>query len=309
MKFILLCLCFLSMPMHALELKSPKSKKVAEQLSRAINQKMAEIAALEMAAGIKPEDITFKLSHNQSNNSGRFGAVLDKNITGKVILITPNSPAHLIGLKSGDIIRSVNNISLSEPKEHWSSKLQYTKGNKQITLAVKRENKLINLTGKLKSKHTPQWHFYSPSPNEENNALTPILAVSEKLKSELNAKDAVISTNNSSCGRVKSGFYISRTGAKQITDSSSITHINGVPIIKGKTTHRLPVGRHTLTIKHGNFEKLKNQDFALTVKENITYYITYLVNATWEDNSGLFNANEPYTGPIVYKTKKANCKL
>ena len=312
MKTIISCLLLINLPLMAADLKSEKSQKIAQQLVRSINQKLTEIAELEIAAGVKPENIVIDLSQRQRFDSGRFGAIIDAKQLGKVLSVTPNSPAFLIGLHSGDVILSVNNTMISQENTNWRKQLQYAQDNTQIKLTVLRDNKKQQLTGSFQAKYTPQWQLNSSKKlllDENNDALTKQQAI-EPTAGKNNTN--IDNLPAQGCGRVIVGKTFKKRALDKFTGLTSIaviTSINGKPILRGKTRFRLPVGRHSFNIGTLYNDNASGTKFALTIAPNTNYYIANVISAKWVDAQGNYVSSKPYTGPVVYQTLSKECEL
>ena len=313
MKKILCCLLLINFPLLAQEFLSAKSQRLADQLVRSINQKLAEIAALEIAAGAEPEDIKIDLSQTERYDSGRFGAILDARIQGKIISITPRSPAYTLGLQSGDIILEVNNSPILLSKNDWHKQLQYAEANTDLTLKVQRNNQELMLGGAFKAKYTPQWQLNSSKDLLLIGTLKPKYIPQWSLSSS-----SLILENNpvnvpptsadsdlyASCGRVIVGRYLSEFS--RLSGTAAISNIDGQNVSVQTLSHRLAVGEHTLKVNKRYSNSIKDI-ISLTVEPNITYYIGYVRNAEWEDSGVGRIDREPYSGPSIIKTKNESC--
>jgi len=322
MKIIICCLVLLSLPCTATEFKSPKSQRLVDQLVRSINQKLSEIATLEMAAGVEPEEIKIDLSQQERFDSGRFGAILDARSLGRVISVTPKSPAYQVGLHSGDTILSVNGISVTLTNKKWQNQLQYAKDNTPIKLTIKRDDVELLLNGTFRAKYTPQWQLNSSKKLLLNGKLSanyiPQWQLSSKSSIQTDSPTGndinIKPTENSAfgCGRVIVGKALRKQALDKFTGLSSvavITDIDSNPIIRGKTRHRLPVGKHTLGVGTLYNDNASGTKFALTIEPNTNYYIAYVSKAKWQDKQGESVSKSAYTGPVVYKTKTVDCEL
>jgi len=306
MKKILIAFLMINLPLMASELKSEKSQKIAQQLVRSINQKLTEIAELEVAAGVKPENIAVDLSQHQRFDSGRFGAILDVKTPGKVLSVTPKSPAYQLGLQSGDVILSVNNSPITQTDANWRDQLQYLTDNSPVQLKVLRSKKELLLKDTLPAKFTPQWQLTSSADlllESDINSLQSLQQVEDKL-SDINSQE----TLSSSCGKVVTGRFI-----KYKTGKVTVTAIDGKNVDTRQKRFKLSIGDHVLTIKNmstmtslraisGDFKKTK---FHINVKENELYYLGYVKDTVVKGSNA---TGMTYSGAAILKVARQNCE-
>jgi len=320
--YVFICLTITSLPSKAADLKSEKSQQLAQQLVRSINQKLTEIAELELAAGVKPENIIVELSQQQRFDSGRFGAILAANTQGKVISVTPKSPAYQLGLQSGDVILAVNKVAITQDKLHWFSQLQNAENNSEVLLTVQRAEKEISLKGKFQAKYTPQWQLNSSTnlllDEQLASNLNPITklknnaSINEENLTDEKLEKTIETSLQKGCGRVISGKTFSNKALDRfegLTAIAVINNIDGKPIIRNKTRHRLAVGRHALSVGSLYNDNASGTKLALTIEANTNYYIANVVKAKWQDAQGNDINKTPYSGPVVFKTRKESCEL
>lgn len=294
---------------QAQELKSPKAKQMAKQLVRSINQKVRLIAEYEIAAGVNPDEINIDLSQQESFNSGRFGAILDASMLGRVISITPKSQADSLGLQSGDVILAVNNNPLTLTDQRWKNQLQYTQDNTEVALKVKRNQQELSLVGKLKAHYTPKWQL-----NSELELLTPI------------GQAEAIQANSEGCGRIildgiddhrhgssADSYYLHKYG------STGIYSIDGVRKSSKQLIHKLSTGYHRLRFSAaGTNSKKRKQlpDRSIYIEPNTTYYMDYEITPTDSGKSGYVgylnnqsNRTKASVKMVVRKSKEQNCEM
>ena len=311
MKNLVCFLFILTYPTIAHEFKSPQSQHIADQLVRSINQKLAEIAALEISAGANPEDIRIDLSQVERYDSGRFGAILDARTQGKIISITPKSQAYKLGLQSGDTIIEVNGSPVLLSDTSWHKQLQYEDENSSITLKIRRNEQELILGGALKAKYTPQWQLnsskdlllvgtlkakYIPQWSLSSSSLLPI---NHSRSINLNQPTSDLA---SSCGRIIIGRYLSEF--TRHSGTAAVTNIDGKYVNTEILSHKLTIGEHTLKV-HRRYAKKNKDIISLTIEPNTTYYIGYVDDAEWESGA----INDLYSGPSIIKTKHQACNL
>ena len=316
MRTLLFGLILFSLPLFAGELKSREAQLLADQLVKSINQKIADIAALEIAAGVAPEDVKILLSQHKRFDSGRFGAILDANEAGKVISVTPKSQASMMGLRSGDIIVAVNGQALDAENKVWQSQLQYTKNDTKVRLTVKRDASELLMSSVFKAKYTPQWQLLSSKelllsakfkakyiPYWELTINAPIFAARQE--------DNNIPKNIDGCGRViiVNSVSISPSRSTGLRDTAVIKEIDGDTLVRGASRYRLTAGSHYLKIINRNNLKSTSEHFKIALAPNTSYYIAYAKNAKWVDEAGKNLDEGKYTGPVIWKTKKQACQL
>lgn len=300
----------ITLPLSAHEFKSPKSQHIAEELIRAVNQKLAQISALEIAAGANPEDIKIDLNQIERYDSGRFGAILDARTQGKILSVTPRSQAYKLGLKAGDIIIEVNDSPILLKESAWHKQLQYAEDNAIITLKVKRNNKELILDGKLKAQYTPQWQLNSSKDLLIVGSLQPkaipkwsissksLLPISRENTLQLFPKKADLSA---ACGRIIVGRYLSDFSRHEGT--AAITNIDGKFVSTEILSHQLPAGEHTLKVQK-RYDKQNKDIITLTIEPNTTYYLGYVSDAEWQEGA----IGELYSGPSIINTKQQACQ-
>jgi len=310
MKNLVCYLLILTFPLAAHEFKSPKSQHIADQLIRSINQKLAEISKLEIAAGAHPDDITIDLNQAERYDSGRFGAILDARTQGKVLSITPRSQAYKLGLQAGDIIIEINDSPILLKETAWHKQLQYAENNSSITIKVKRNNQELTLGGTLNAKYTPQWQLNSSKDLLVVSTLQPKYIPKWSLGSKSllpikhnNAIDLSPTKDDFSisCGRVIVGRYLSKFSRHSGT--AAITNIDGRYVNTENLTYQLAAGEHTLKVQK-RYAKQNKDIITLSVEPNTNYYIGYVDNAEWEGGA----IDDLYSGPSIIKTKHQLCQ-
>ncbi len=309
-------MCFFSTLLGAEELKSKQSQQIAEQLVRTINQKIAEITALELAEGVPIKDIAIELSQDKRFDTGRFGAILDANQAGFVVSVTPRSQASRLGIKSGDIIKSINGRSFKESAQSGFKGLQYLPNNSLVTVAVERSGEVKELTAKLAAVYIPQWQLSSaewlenglqlhsshlPYWHEESDApiFTSVRETSKTSAQEENACGRIILVNSLSIAPPK------YSGLKTTT---VIKEVDGMPWVKDKSRVRVDVGTHLLKV--GNKYDLPKEfrDYRINIEADTNYYIAYIRNNSWVDDNGEELSLGKYTGPVIWKTTQQACE-
>jgi hypothetical protein len=308
MNKIIISLILISLPdvSAANGLKSAKAQQMADQLVRSINQKLRDIAQFEIAAGVDPHDIKIELSQQESFNTGRFGAILDAGVLGRVVSVTPKSQADNLGLQSGDVILSVNNNPLTLTDQRWKNQLQYTQDNTDVSLKVKRQNQEVSLAGKLRAHYTPRWEL-----NSELELLTPITQVDE---------------NDEGCGRIILGGIDDHSHGISATSyylhqyaSGGIYSIDGIRKSAKQLIHKLSVGYHRLRFSAaGQNSKKRRQlpDRSIHIEPNTTYYLNYEISAEDNRTNGYATYLKHQTNQVkanltmvIRKTKQQSCEL
>jgi len=319
-KFIC-CLVVLSLSAFADEFKSSKSKALAEQLVLSINQQIAEITALELAAGVKKQDININLSHHNRFDSGRFGVVMDARNLGHILSVTPNSSASSIGIRSGDTLLKINGRSISDKSFNWKEHIQYADDNTDITILLERDSKEILLNGTLRGKFIPNWQFVSANDllvkNTEN--AEKLIDTSSVVTGEYNKETAENTTtyDENSCGRIVAYTrHTFRNGIMPI--SPRIKKIDGLITARGKERFKLTPGLHVIEIPptlRKNLDgvprrvELKKSKFTINIEPNKAYTIGLIKGAEWYDEKGKVLVAGDYYGPAIVEVKEQQCKL
>ena len=316
MKLVVLSLLVLAPFVHANELKSAQSKRIADQLVRTINEKVAEITALELAEGTQLKDIRIDLAQPNRFDSGRFGAILDANKAGRVVSVTPRSQASLIGLRSGDIIQSINGFDIDKNSRDWAAGLQYLPNDSDISITVDRLGNTVSLAGKMKAKYIPQWQLSSAeSLSRDDEASLPLLPF---WHTDNNAPifatqyDEVFDSGDAkSCGRIilVNSLSISPPKYSGLKTTTVIKNVDGVLWGQDKSRLRVSVGTHNVRV--GNKYDLPKEfrNFNLQIQPNTNYYIAYIRNKDWLDSNGQGLTLGKYTGPVIWKTTEQACEM
>ena len=316
MKYLVIALSLVCINLHANELKSEQSKQIAEQLVRTINQKVAEITALELAEGVPIKDISINLSQGKRFDSGRFGAILDANQPGRVVSVTPRSQASQLGMQSGDVIESINGLSFIENRTEASRALQYLPNDSQVMVIVERAGSQVELSAQLKAKYIPQWQLTSAESLGDDFGLNashvpfwhldknqPIFASQFEQKS----MEKAVAGN---CGRIilVNSLSIAPSKYSGLKTTTVIKEVDGYPWVKDKSRVRVSVGKHQMRI--GNKYDLPKEfrDFTINVKANTNYYIAYTRNKQWVDDKGTELTLGKYTGPVIWKATEQACE-
>ncbi|NMP31886.1 PDZ domain-containing protein [Thalassotalea sp. M1531] len=316
MKYLFVVLWLASLSVYANELKSEQSKQIAEQLIRTINQKVAEITALELAAGVPIKDISINLSQHKRFDTGRFGAVLDANQPGLIVSVTPRSQASELGIQSGDIIKTINGTSFVESAQSAFRNLQYLPNDSKVSVIVERLGKELTLSALLKAKYIPQWQLDSaewlgndtglnashvPYWHDDTNAPIFSSALEQRVAEVVGTK---------ACGRVilVNSLSISPPKYSGLKTTTVIKEIDGMPWLQDKSRVRVSVGAHQLRI--GNKYDLPKEfrDFTINVLPNTNYYVAYVRNKQWFDDKGNELSLGKYTGPVIWKTAEQACQ-
>lgn len=294
MKKILIGLLMLALPTFASELIADESNILSAHLVRTINQQLSEITAREIAAGVAPEDIQINLAHQSRFDSGRFGAIMDDKTLGKVISVTPNSPANKLGLQSADIIINVNNKVITTPNFDWVQQLQYAKHGTELTLLVNRNEQPIKLKGLLEGKYIPAWQLISASikPSPETSIDTPVL-VDLSQYAQTSSKNA--------CGRINTNTVSARARVY-------VKKINNERIARGKTRHKLAPGRHVIEIQ-AIADHIKINKFSINIEANKFYSIEIIDGDKWFNGEQQSVLPKGYIGPAVVAIETQECEL
>lgn len=316
MKYLAIALLLVATNLSAQELKSAQAQQIADQLVRTINQKLAEITALEVAEGVPIKDIKVNLSQGMRFDSGRFGAILDASQPGRVVSVTPRSQASQLGIQSGDIIVTINDMPFGDGVVGAARKLQYLPNGSSVKVTVKRGDKTISLKAKLKAKYLPPWQLMSAesltSGENTNSSHIPYWQLEENapiFASRLEQPNELIAKQGN-CGRIilVNSLSISPSKYSGLKTTSEVKEINGHPWMKDTSRARVDVGLHRLRM--GNkYDSLKDfRDFSLYVAANTNYYIAYTHKKAWVDDWGTDLALGKYTGPVIWKTTEQACE-
>ena len=310
MKIMMYCLLLINFPLMAADFKSPKSEKLAQQLVRSINQILTEIAEQEIAAGAAPEDIAIYLNQLEKYDSGRFGAILDNNRLGKIVSITPKSPASLLGLKSGDVLLTVNGNQVSQADDTWRNNLQYAQDKTPVEITLNRNGTDLALKGQFSAKFTPSWELISNSELITNSASfaaqIPYFDNDKKsftLPTESENRHPDDNLNpNLGCGRV---FVYNNEDLDYRTDA--LIRIDDKKVPRGKTRHKLSVGSHKLELR--SVFPSNKYFYTINIAKNSVYHIGFVNHGNWLDEKGNKMLPDDYVGPAVIKVTTQQCQL
>ncbi|REL31703.1 PDZ domain-containing protein [Thalassotalea euphylliae] len=316
MKYLATVLLLVAANSYANELKSAQAQQIADQLVRTINQKLAEITALEVAEGVPIKDIKVNLSQGMRFDSGRFGAILDASQPGRVVSVTPRSQASQLGIQSGDIIVSINDMPFDDGVVGAARKLQYLPNGSLVKVEVKRGDKMLSLQTHLKAKYLPQWQLMSAeslgSGANKNSSHLPYWQLEENapiFASRLE-QHSDITASQGNCGRIilVNSLSISPSKYSGLKNTSEIKEIDGHPWMKDSSRVRVDVGLHRLKVGNKYDTPRDFRDFSLYVAPNTNYYIAYTHNKAWVDDWGTDLALGKYTGPVIWKTTEQACE-
>lgn len=318
MKIISYCLLFIfSLSGTAAELKSAQSKQIAQQLQKTINQKLAEIVALELELGTPLEDISVNLSQNRRFDSGRFGAILDANLPGKVVSVTPRSQAAELGLLSGDVILEVNGEAPDFSSRTWHESLQNLPNNTKVSIKVLRQQQEQLLAGKLKAQFIPKWELMSLA--DVNLDGSNVLSHIPYWQPEANGPifesqydiDEAMSEHENECGRiiVVNSLSISPAKYSGLKSTVVVKEVDGFQWLMDKSRLRIGVGKHIMRIGD-KFDLPKDfKDFSINVEADTNYYIAFTRKKNWVDSNGEELVFGQYTGPVIWKTTQQACNF
>lgn len=299
------------------ELKSVEARQAAAQLKRVISDKLQQIVALELAAGADINDIDYALQQGEQSSHERFGALFSNNNKGLILSVTPNSPASKLGLVSGDIIISVNDILLKNKTFTEVFKQHYTNSSTAVSIKLERDGRAQYLSGELSSLMTPAWTL---SVKKIASAL-PVQPVAE------------LQASSEQCGRIVVGKYMPLkeddlvetrpveireiNGVKQRLSTSGRGSVIGLSVATStanKTRFKLPAGKHKITVSPRMAIQTKQSssdissigfddeyEFAIDIAPNKTYYLVY----DTRKDSPFTNTNMP----IIWQTKSQTCQL
>jgi|GEM_PF-1806258 len=316
MRSLILGLTFICVSASSGEFKSPQAQKLADQLVQAINQKVAEIAALEIAAGVAPKDVKINLSQQERYDSGRFGAIIDAKNTGKIISVTPRGQASQLGLRSGDVILAVNNQPLNTSNKAWLSALQYADDNTEIALKVRRNSQELLLSGTFKAKYIPEWQFISSKelllqgklkarfiPEWSLNISAPVMPEKVVRRNESNIPP-------DSCGRIiVSGNASAPNPFNGIQSIAVIKAIDDERVMRERTRIKVSPGDHRFKISSAFEKNEEPNEYSLYVEPDKNYYMIYAKSVDWRDESGNLLDEKSYTGPIIWKISQQECEM
>ncbi len=280
MKILLLSVFFISFSTYASEFKSLEAKKLAEQLVRSINFKMQKITELELAAGSDKQDINITLNQKESFDSGRFGALIDKKVLGKVLTVTPGSQADKLGLKSGDLLLAINHTPIEQPGFDWRSSLQYIADKTPILLSVSRNNEQLTLRGQFSAQYIPSWQLVTHN--------------SKKMTAEINDK---------ACGRIFVGFRPKNTDRERLQTEAGIHSIDGIRKNMALERFKLTPGQHDLKI----FRKFGSgkQEMTIDIEANKNYYLLYKEESAAKNG---YIKTKIYA-PVIHAVEHQLCEL
>ncbi len=295
------------------ELKSLAAQQAAAQLKRIINDKLQQIVALELAAGVDINDIDYGLQQGVKNSHERFGALLSATNKGLILSITPNSPASKLGLVSGDVIINVNDSSLNNDTFTELIQQHYVNHTNPISIKFERDGRAQYLSGELSSLMTPAWTLAM-------NKIT--LTAPEQQANDLQEP-------SEQCGRIIVGKFMPREeGDISQKNAVTIRAIDGLKQklwIKGgsatfgaggsagdhyKTRFKLTAGKHTLIVsprrafqqgEDHDIQFSEEREFVIDIAANTTYYLVY---DTRKDS--LYSKTNM---PIIWQTKPQACEL
>lgn len=299
------------------ELKSLEAQQAAAQLKRVINDKLQQIVALELAAGVDINDIDYGLQQIAQSSHERFGALLSANNKGLILSITPNSPASKLGLVSGDVIINVNNASLNQHTFAELLQQHYLNHTSPISIKFERDGRAQYLSGELSSLMTPAWTL----------AMDKITLTAPEQQSN------DIQEPSEQCGRVIVGKFMPREkgdflakysvvikeidGVKQrlwAGGAGSIIGLESGVMSSSKTRFKLKAGKHTLMVSprsafqqeensrdYSDIELNEEREFVIDIAANTTYYLVY---DTRKDS--LYSKTNM---PIIWQTQSQACQL
>lgn len=298
-------------------LKSKAAQQAAEQLKRIINDKLQQIVALELAAGVDIDDIDYGLKQVEKSSHERFGVLFSANNKGLILSVTPNSPASHLGLISGDVIINVNNTSLSNHSFAALIKQHYVTHDNPVSIKLKRDGRVQYVSGKLSSLMTPAW----------------TLAMEKITITEPVQKVIGLQASSEQCGRIVVGKYMPRKegdfvdmrsviikeidGVKQRFSASargSVVGLSAATSTSHKTRFKLPTGTHKImvsprlayspeksSINYSNIRFSEEHEFTIDIAANTTYYLVY---DTRKESS--FAKTHI---PVIWQTKSQKCQL
>jgi len=140
--------------------------------------------------------------------------------------VTDNGAAKEAGLKSGDVILKVENVSVNSPSELLEIVGQHNPGDK-VDLVVRRNNKDMNFNVVLKNREGST----SLAKREEFNAQSLLGAtfkpVPEKLKSDLGIENgiqiAALANGKLRSAGIREGFIITQVDGKPINNEADLS--------------------------------------------------------------------------------------
>lgn len=300
------------------QFKSEKSQQIANQLQRAINDKLQQIIALEVAAGGDAREINYALLQESQSSHERFGAVFSPHTHGLVLSVTPNSPASNLGLKSGDVIVNVNNLSLEKSNVNALIEKHYLDNNHTISIKVSRDNRSQYLSGELSTLVTPAWTLSVDNINQD-----------KLLTSNVDQQES-----DGQCGRIVVGKFMPREegdinqrnavfireidGVKQRLRGSGQGSVIGLTSVStsgpNKTRFKLKAGQHRILVSprsaylqgenprdYTYIRFSDEREFSINIEANTTYYLVYDTRISSEYSKTNI--------PVVWQTKSQECQL
>lgn len=297
-KYLLILL--VAFELSAGELKSPQARRIAEQMSQVIGQKVQEITALEKAMGV--ENVQIHLSQGQQFNSGRFGTLLSASSPGLVVSVTPNSQASRLGIESGDQIISVNGVDITEAANSQLalSVLQYAQDNTAVKIVIKREGKSITLSGMLTANLTPSWTFDT---QEITEAYQPNNGLSVQAEARQPAPE---------CGQIKLRYRIE--GGQKTRSLKTVVVIEAIDGVNVENPLeqdylKLSAGYHKLKVyrrvHHVNDNREESAEYLIRIDPNMTYYMAYR-----SDTMMSSAYSQKYAAlPVIWKVKEQACQM
>ncbi len=316
MKILSYILLLISMSTNGFEFKSSQSKRVADQLVQVVNQKLAEIAALELAAGSTTDQIALELFQQSRFDSGKFGAILSANKLGHILSVTPSGQAASLGLQSGDLIISVNDQLITDAGKEWVMLLQYLPNNTKLSILVKRDGKNLELQGTVGAKYIPQWQLLShdklsATGNRQYKHIPRWHATNNNPIFE-DSNDWVTPINKSAgeCGQIilVNSLSITPPRFSGLKDTAMIKKVDNESW-GDKSRQRFSVGSHTMEIGSKYDTPKEIQHLSISVEANTNYYIAYVRKKPWVDQQGREIAMGTYTGPVIWKTTTQACEM
>ncbi len=271
----------------AKDYQSPEAAKLAKELKFSIDKTLSRIFELEAKAGANVEDIKISIQ-NESKPTAKFGVVLNKQ--NKVIVVTPESEASLLGIKPNDIVQS---LLVNGNKVELAKSIELIKGQ-SIQANLLRSDKAMQLKGFVKGTNEVPWK------------LTTLVDDKQEVS---NNNDAAV--DDDSCGRLSIFFRPPETKDFYPVMFSQVNKNNVIrtrEVIRVKTGENLVklnelIAARGLRIKRPNM--VRGKELTIDVEPNKTYHLA----AEFDSTKRLQSIGETYWKPIVWKVTEKECQL
>ncbi len=277
---------------------SSESEQLIKDLQQKIQSTVAAIAEIENSSGNSAKDLHI-LIDLPAKYSPNLGMVLDlESIDNgyKVLSITPGSLAANLNVAPGDLITTINGISIEgSNKRKAFEQLENVLPGDRLELQLNKNGKAAKISTLVKGR-------YSPSVKLEIGTEPSATAIDTPDETEL----------ANECGTVSVFFTPPET--KRLY-SAYVSKINDRGVIRSKESFRLKPGKHTIYLheliddpffkrRHRGLQRAKPLE--IDVKANTTYYLAakFIKDKAFKQRKG------EYWEPVIWKeTQKGVCEL